>query len=288
MILNVKSQFRKRSAVHIEKDAIRETKLLDSDHFEEKSKPSYCASYLKRLSPIMHVFISFTEDVLNLQSDDPGHGMGYFAEGSELPSSALLKHFMTWYCDSGKGNIVHSSWKPLTLIDNNNMCVSLAKVACSLLVTTFRYWNSTMWTGDRSSSIRRELFLYVETELVNQVALVRSTKGLVTTFQTDVAVLISNIWTFESSASCEDFTTRLYASIVLNLLVDGCGLVGEILSHENKNRFLTWSSLEFILFPQKDPNDIEMAIKVNFKWLKFHKHDTSASKTIGLHLLPPR
>lgn len=126
----------------------------------------------------MQIFIRSTADVLNHEVDEPGHGMKDFEEGNEMPTISLLKHYMAWYCDSGKGNIASSLWKQSMMIDNGSRSGASTKVMSD--IRAFPYWNSTIWLGESSTSMGRELNNYIQDDLSKHLSLVRSIKDQIT------------------------------------------------------------------------------------------------------------
>ncbi|CAM6104069.1 unnamed protein product [Calypogeia fissa] len=78
------------------------------------------------------------------------------------------------------------------------------------------------------------------------------------------------------------------ANIVLNMLVDSCGQIGEILAHPRKRaQCLTWGDLDFFLLSKSANGEPRIALLLHFKWLKGMRHDRTKFKGVPLQLLPP-
>lgn len=64
----------------------------------------------------------------------------------------------------------------------------------------------------------------------------------------DVDMVVKCIWDFLSSASFKTLDVCLNATIVLNLLIDGVGRVGEMFPEaRTPERFLSWDCVKFWL-----------------------------------------
>ncbi|KAJ9645086.1 hypothetical protein H2201_001119 [Coniosporium apollinis] len=279
----------KRKERHEAKESQRphDKKLMNNPAIDERARKLYTLSWVTQMQHAVRRFAEFTEEKLGLPPGHPQHGMEYFKPGGPVPNEPLVRRFLFWYADSSTGKVASNSRKPSVSIQNNNVTVVTVKVFCHALFTAAAYYNTSM-----PRELKRDTEVWLAITLASELDLVQNQGPKPTVRPTDVEVAIRAMWDYRSVAAIRTFRARFLATLILNLLVDGAGHVGEMLPCTLKNaddgKFLKWEDIEIFASPSSDGGSIpEIRINVTFKWLKNHTFDPKEWKTIVLRLLPP-
>lgn len=79
-------------------------------------------SLKKRTISLVRAFITFMEVVMGTEIGSAAHGSQFFRGNGPLPNESLLRHFLTWYADSGRGLLPRSLGDPRNLLQIS-MCL---------------------------------------------------------------------------------------------------------------------------------------------------------------------
>jgi hypothetical protein len=151
---------------------------------------------------------------------------------------------------------------------------------CELLFGALRYFGRPL-----ELEVRQQVMWWLKSDLVRDKNLNLATRPKPNTFARDVTHILRCL--FQPLTLCSMNSPRMvwYLCLFINLAIDSCGRIGEILENSYPGQFLSWSDCEFWVHQGLDSRNVLSAI-IKFTCLKGKKLKPSEYKKITLRLLP--
>lgn len=175
------------------------------------------------------------------EKENRTYGAYFFKENGLLPDRLPMHRFLTWLADVCEGAI-HKSHPDATTntkatvkaILNYHMCLNMALAYFNAPIPRAQLTNTNTW---------------IKNELSRDQDLNRDAIPKHTSYHHDVIRVIECIWSSDAIRLVKSIHNMLNATLALNLLLDGCGRIGELLPVDkaavDAGRYLTWECVEF-------------------------------------------
>ncbi|KAK2751369.1 hypothetical protein FQN55_001106 [Onygenales sp. PD_40] len=138
------------------------------------------------------------------------------------------------------------------------------------------------------SDFKEQTMWWIDNDLAPKSNLSKIMKPKPIARSAEVDILLQTLYTDQSLCSYNHLRDVLYINLFLNLAVDSCGRIGEIVcaGKSKKEHCLHWGDVE--LWAKQTDGALKIEALVTFHWLKGRRDDPNEYKQIPLRLLPPQ
>ena len=195
--------------------------------------------------------------------------------GPDMPIS-LIRSYLLWVSKSRGGSIRSK--------------ISLQ----SMVVYALRFFSCVNWHRGQTldQEVSNQIMWWVRETLGRSDGLPSVVKTKPIAHMEDVVELLKTLYSPISMISYVNVRALCHFNLLINILVDSCGRIGEVLptTRTQEEQCLHWEDVEFWVKPSSDPTSdlkVELYGRLTFRWLKGHRNDPETHKVIPLSLLPP-
>jgi hypothetical protein len=261
---------RQREEQHRQNEQARpeDERLLTRTDLEKQSYRFLSRSTLLGYASIIRFFSEFCEDILHLSR---GTGQQYFEPRGPVPDTKMIRQFLFYLADSsrlGRGL-------------NGMITRRTAESHATSFFGAVSYCNKKL-----EKEIRDQVFLWVRYDLTEELKLNKALGiSKPVAHRADLTLVLQMLFSPLGLRQVMSMRVLLNLTIFLNLMVDTCGRIHEIVSTERyPELYLRWKDLQVYVFNQNGRHSLGGILHVGN--LKGMKDDPTHFKEIPLSLLP--
>ncbi|KAK5722550.1 hypothetical protein LTR15_005781 [Elasticomyces elasticus] len=276
---SLKSELRKRKFEESQKLLAPEKQLSNRTDLDDDAQQKRARSTLQKYALAIASFTEFTENVLNLNSNDPGHGSNVAAPDAPLPTRATIRKWLVYYATTADGQIFRVG-------DNINQSVSLNTVR-SYAMNFFSGLkrNDPGKDNEEMKRLNKDTVDWVDTEIEREVAVTRQKKRKPVAYIEDTDVIIRTLFSEDLDWTSQK---RLAICLAINMFLDCSIRTGEITDSTDASRALTWNNVDFYKVQRNDGGTGSLLYAI-LMWQHGKGRDGNHQKDHGttLHNLEP-
>jgi hypothetical protein len=247
-----------------------EDRILARSDLDTLVRQTASANKLRQMKQTVQWFIEFwTEGLVESLGTEAEARSFFVAKGPAMPLKTIRQYFL-WIATSRQGLI------------ESTLSINTIKIYMLRFFATVEWYQ----IRDVESEVKQQVGWWIETTLADEAKLHRQVKPKPTARLADVSMLLRTLYTDISLCSFGTMRGVLYLNLFLNLLIDGCGRIGEIVrgSKAPEEQCLKWGDIE--IWAKRVPeSNVQIYGIVNFVWLKGKRLIPKEYKKVCLNLL---
>lgn len=260
-----------------------EYRLLNRTDWDDDVRISVSRETMGSWKSIMEWFEDFSSGILELPSGDSAK---YFVRGGPRPSIAVVRQFMTSIAQT------HRGWKSKTKV----IRLSTMKAYLMSLWGAVRYYNKPFEREAKNQHVSWLVEKLLCDEKLETMPLEKPVA-----YPADSALLLSALYRPHVPSTFRNGTDILRATLLINLSIDLCGRIGELLIHQLYyddqgveilddsviGCVLTWGRVKFQVHRVDPAGPVRVSAVVEITGMKGMKKTPGFFKKIPLSTLPP-
>jgi len=190
-----------------------------------------------------------------------------------MPTTKMIRQFLFYMADSGNGHARNSKITRRTIEGH-----------AGALFGALRQCNRPL-----ERDVRHQIMVWARYDLTAELELNKDL-GISTPIAhaSDVSIILREMYSPLGIRQVRSMRILLNLSIFVNLMIDGCARIHELVSTERyPEHYLRWKDVQFWVFRSRDTSDIRISGLVKLKYLKGLKDSPDKWKEIPLMLLSP-
>jgi hypothetical protein len=268
-----RAEARKQRFKEAEASKSAEERFMNRDDFEDHINKTMSAARLTSIEQMKTWFVEFaSHDDIQLCTELDA--VQFFEKSGKVITLKIARQFFEYLATSRVGIIV----SPIT--GQKHLHVNTLLGYLYLLVSAAKRCQNPIDRDvvDRTHDwIRYKLD---EKKLIN-----RHSEFKHVSMPGDVTTLLHTIFSVKYMATLRNTREVLNLSLVVNMLVDCAGRVGELVRGKNK-KFLKWKRVSFYAFQDDIMSPVKLRAKILYADIKDGENDPNRTKSIPFRLLP--
>ncbi|KAJ9649484.1 hypothetical protein H2199_000259 [Coniosporium tulheliwenetii] len=250
-----------------------EDRLISRTDFDDFVVSQVSAAHEQSMQQVREWFMEFLTDEHVQLCSDRAQAAKYFSKNGTAWTPSVIRMFLEWLVDSRSGSID----------PEGRLCFTTLRCYLRVFVSAARRSQNPV-----DKEVLTSCYDWITGPLISQGRLNMDVRKKPVAMTKDVTGLLEVLYSREYMAVFRTTREILYTSLFINLAVDCCGRIGEILrgGHKKANptKYLRWSHVKLYAF-NEDGKTVLRAL-VAFSNLKSATIETNKTKTIPLRLLP--
>jgi Protein of unknown function (DUF3435) len=246
-------------------------RILVRKDLDELVRKTASAEQQRRMKAMLQWFVEFFTEGLDKPLGTEAQARDFFrANGPAMPLK-VVRQFFLWIATSRQGQIKST--------------MSIFSIYSYLRT----FFSTIQWYQIRrfEEEVREQVIWWIQQNLTEEASLHRTMKPKPVARVQDVSLLIETLYTPISLCSFSTMRSVLHLDLLINLLIDSAGRIGEIVqqSHAPLEQCLRWEDIELWARKEKKTGAVRIYAIVCFRWQKGKRGKPEDVKKICLKLL---